>query len=251
MPISIKLNNVNLNYIVKSGSNSFKKTIIASCSALLKRNVAQFKAVQHTSYQALKNINLQINPEDRIGILGKNGAGKSTLLRVMAKVYKPNTGTVYVNGKIASLFDVCLGMDSEATGYENIINLAIMRGLSKKAATNIIYDVENFTELGAFLNAPVRTYSSGMAMKLAFGVATAVAPEIILIDEIIGVGDVHFMQKAKTRILDMLDKTQIVVLTSHSTDIIRQFCNKTIVLAKGEIMFTGNVEDGIEYYSKN
>lgn len=251
MTTSIKLNNVNLDYIVKSGSDSLKKSIIATCNAVLKKDHAKFKAIKNTSYRALSNINIDIQSQDRVGLLGRNGAGKSSLLRVMAKVYKPNAGSVTVNGKIASLFDVCLGMDSEATGYENIINLAIMRGLSKKTAQTLIADVEEFTELGNFLNAPVRTYSSGMSMKLAFAVATAVAPQIILIDEVIGVGDAHFMKKAKTRIMDMLEKTQIVVLTSHSTDIIRQFCNKIIVLDKGEIKFTGDVTEGIAFYEKS
>ncbi len=250
MTASIQLNNVNLDYIVKSGSDSLKKTVIATCNALLKKNAAKIKEVQNTSYRALNNVSLDIKSQDRIGLLGRNGAGKSTLLRVMAKVYRPNSGSVLVNGKIASLFDVCLGMDAEATGYENIINLAIMRGFSKKMASSIVADVEEFTELGKFLSAPVRTYSSGMSMKLAFAVATAVAPEIILIDEVIGVGDAHFMKKANARIMSMIDRTQIVVLTSHSTDIIRQFCNKTIVLDKGEVKFLGDTEAGIEFYEQ-
>lgn len=250
MTTSIKLNNVSLDYIVKSGSDSLKRTVIATCNALLNNNAAKLKEMQNTSYRALNNVTLDIKSQDRIGLLGRNGAGKSTLLRVMAKVYKPNTGSVAVSGKIASLFDVCLGMNNEATGYENIINLGIMRGLSKKIAETIVTDVENFTELGNFLNCPVRTYSSGMLMKLAFAVATAVAPEIILIDEVIGVGDAHFMKKANERIMNMIEKTQILVLTSHSTEIVRQFCNKTIVLDKGEVKFTGDTEAGIEFYEK-
>jgi ABC-type polysaccharide/polyol phosphate transport system ATPase subunit len=245
---SIELNQVCLDYIIKSGSDSLKKTAFHICNAILKNNPNKIKEVKNTSFRALNNINLTINSKDRVGLLGRNGAGKSSLLRVMAKVYKPNSGLVAIDGQISSLFDVCLGMDFESTGYENIVHLAIMRGLTKKMAYDITSDIEDFTELGAFLNAPVRTYSSGMLMKLAFAVATAMPPEIILIDEVIGAGDAHFMKKATSRIENMVEKSQILVLTSHSNEIIRQFCNKTVVLDKGEIKFCGNTEEGINFY---
>lgn len=248
MSASIQLDNVSLDYIIKSGSDSIKKTVIAAFNALVRSKTDKLQEVKNTSYRALSDVNLSVNSNDKVGLLGRNGAGKSTLLRVMAKVYQPNFGSIVVNGTVSSLFDVCLGMDSESTGYENIIHLAVMRGYSKKVAQSIIPDVEDFTELGQFLSAPVRTYSAGMLMKLAFAVATAIPPEIILIDEVIGVGDAHFMKRANARITSMVDKTQILVLTSHSPDIIRKFCNRTVVLDKGEIKFVGNTEDGIKFY---
>lgn len=251
MQASINLNNVHLDYIVKTGSPSLKKTIITGFSSLLNKNPEKFEKMRNSSYRALTNINLDLHKNDRIGILGRNGAGKSTLLRVLAKVYKPNIGSVKINGKIASIFDVGLGLNYESTGYENILNLAIMRGISKRAANNMIADIEEFTELGNFLTSPVRTYSSGMLMKLSFAVATAVAPEIILIDEIIGVGDAHFINKARARLINMVEQTQILVLTSHSLDIVRQFCNKALVLDKGEIKFLGDIESGIDFYENN
>lgn len=247
---SIELNNVSLDYIIKTGSDSIKMTVVQLLNRTLKKPRSARVATKNSSYRALNNINLSINTGDRIGLLGRNGAGKSTLLRVLAKIYKPDHGTVTINGKISSLFDVHLGMNIEATGYENIINLAIMRGLSKNEAHNIIADIETFTELGDFLNNPVKTYSAGMQMKLAFAVSTAIAPEIMLIDEIIGAGDMHFMEKAMKRLENMIEKSHVLALTSHSTDIIKQFCNKVIVLERGEIKFMGEVDEGIDYYQQ-
>ena len=207
--------------------------------------------IHNSSYRALNNINLNLSAGDRIGVLGRNGAGKSTLLRVLAKIYKPNLGAISVDGRISSLFDVNLGMNIEATGYENIINLAIMRGISKQAAKAIIQDVETFTELGDFLNRPTKTYSSGMFVKLAFAVATAYPYEIMLVDEIIGVGDSYFMEKATQRLASQIEKSQILVLTSHSIDIIRRFCNQVLVLNQGEIQFLGDIEEGIKFYERS
>lgn len=247
---SIKLQDVCLDYIIKTGSDSIKKSAIHLFKKSFKNTLTSQLKVKNSSYRALNNINLEINKGDRIGLLGRNGAGKSTLLRVLARIYKPNVGTIEISGKISSLFDVNLGMNIEATGYENIVNLSIMRGLSKKVAYGMIKEIEEFTELGDFLNNPVRTYSAGMQMKLAFSVATAMPPEIMLIDEVIGVGDAHFMDKAIKRLEDMIEASHILVLTSHSNDIIRKFCNKVCVLNQGKIQYQGGVEDGIEFYEQ-
>ncbi len=246
---SIELKNVCLDYVFKAGSESIKKTAIHLCNTLIRKTFRHDQAIaSNTSFRALNNINLEIHKRDRVGLLGKNGAGKSTLLRVLAKIYRPNIGSIHVNGKISGLFDVSLGLNPEATGYENIVNLAIMRGLSRAKSQSIIGDVESFTELGDFLSKPVRTYSSGMQMKLAFAVATASFPEIMLVDEVIGVGDMHFMKKARQRMESIIDSSHILVLTSHSNDIISHFCNKVIVLDRGEIQFMGDVGAGIAYY---
>ena len=245
---SIELNNVSLDYLIKTGSDSIKKTAAQLLNRVFKNQADSQKTIKNSSYRALNNINLTINKGDRLGLIGQNGAGKSTLLRVLAKIYKPNVGTVKINGKISSLFDVNLGINAEATGYENIINLAVMRGFSKKQALGLTADIEAFTELGLFLNNPVKTYSSGMQMKLAFAVSTAIPPEIMLIDEIIGVGDARFMGKAIQRLSNIIEKSHVLVLTSHSNDIIKQFCNKVVVLDRGEIKFAGPINDGIDYY---
>jgi len=242
---SIELNNVCLDYILKTGTDSFKQTVL---SMLKRSRNAKKSSINNSTFQALSNINLKIIKGDRVGLLGRNGAGKSTLLRVMAKIYAPTEGFMHINGAISNLFDVNLGINVEATGYENIINLGIMRGWSKQDAYSIVSDIESFTELGDFLNKPVCTYSTGMQMKLAFSVATARPPEIVLIDEIIGAGDAHFMKKATRRIENMVDRSHILVLTSHSNEIIRNFCNKVCVLQNGKLIYSGDVESGIKFY---
>lgn len=246
---SIKLNNVSLDYIIKNGSNSIKKSAIHLLNNCFRKSANTQFAVKNSTYRALDNINLEINKGDRIGLLGRNGAGKSTLLRVLAKVYQTNIGKIEINGKICSLFDVSSGMNTESTGYENIVNLATMRRISKKNIPALVKDVETFTELGDFLNSPVKVYSAGMLLKLAFAVATAIPPEIMLIDEIIGVGDIHFMEKATKRLEDIIEQSHILVLASHSNDIIKRFCNKVIVLERGQIQFFGDVEQGIDFYT--
>lgn len=246
----IKLSNVCLDYVVKTGSESIKKSAIHLVQNTMQKSADKRRAIKHSSFRVLNNINLEIKTGDRVGILGRNGAGKSTMLRMLANIYKPTLGTIQIDGNISNLFDVKLGMNIEATGYENIVNLSIMRGHSKKVARNMIPDIESFTELGEFLNQPVRTYSTGMQMKLAFAVATSICPEIMLIDEIIGAGDSHFMKKATQRLEQMIEHSNILVLTSHSNAIIKRFCNKVIVLEHGEIQFEGDVEEGIKYYTQ-
>lgn len=248
MNTSIELKNVSLDFIVRTGSDSLKKSAINLLTSLKGRD--KVLKLRHSQYRALTDISLAIDKGDRLAILGRNGAGKSTLLRVLAGVYKPEIGVIKIHGEISSLFDVSLGLNQEASGYENIINLGVMRWHSREKAESIIADVEEFTELGEFLSQPVRTYSSGMQMKLAFAVATAIPPEILLIDEIIGVGDAHFMDRADKRISKLIEKSHALVLTSHSTDIVRKFCNKAIVLENGRIVFYGAVDEAIAFYSK-
>lgn len=239
---SIELTDVSLDYLIKTGTASLKQALFSLFHPSKTNNI------NNSKYQALNGINLKIGKGDRVGLLGQNGAGKSTLLRVMAKIYAPTSGVMQINGEISNLFDVNLGLNVEATGYENILNLGIMRGWSKKAAYSVVEDIESFTELGEFLKKPVCTYSTGMQMKLVFAVATALPPEIVLIDEIIGAGDARFMKKATLRIENMVDKSDILVLTSHSNEIIQRFCNKVAILEQGKVVFFGGVEEGIEAY---
>ena len=239
---SIELTNVSLDYLIKTGTASLKQTLFSLV------NPSKPKPIYNSKFRALNDINLTINKGDRVGLLGQNGAGKSTLLRVIAKIYAPTLGTMHIKGKISNLFDVNLGLNVEATGYENILNLGIMRGWSKKDAYSVVEDIESFTELGEFLKNPVCTYSTGMQMKLVFAVATARPPEIVLIDEIIGAGDARFMKKAIRRIENMVDNSHILVLTSHSNEIIQRFCNKVAILEKGKVIFFGDVAEGIEAY---
>ncbi|MBC93340.1 MAG: sugar ABC transporter ATP-binding protein [Rhodospirillaceae bacterium] len=200
--------------------------------------------------QALHNISFELNNGDRVGIVGPNGAGKTTLLRVLSGVYEPSSGKIFRSGKVAALFDVALGMDTEATGYENITMRGMLLGLSRSEINSKVDEIADFTELGDYLKIPVRTYSSGMLLRLAFAVCTSVEPEILLMDEWIGVGDAKFLEKAKSRLDDFVSRSQILALASHSNDLIRQVCNKAVLIDKGGIISYGEVTEVLEMYEK-
>jgi ABC-2 type transport system ATP-binding protein/lipopolysaccharide transport system ATP-binding protein len=199
--------------------------------------------------KALNAISFEARDGDRIGLVGGNGAGKTTLLRVVGRVYPPTSGTVSVTGRVSLLTDLMMGMDTDATGYENIAMRGIMLGLDSKQAKAITADVEEFSELGEFLDLPIRTYSSGMMLRLAFGVSTAVDPGILILDEIIGVGDAAFAERAERRLLSMIDKASIVFLASHDNGSIKRFCNRTLWLKGGNLMMDGAPEEVLDAYA--
>lgn len=199
---------------------------------------------------ALRGIDLQLNEGDRVGLIGSNGAGKSTLLRVLSGVYEPTVGTIQSEGSISALTDLMLGMDADASGYDFITMRGIVMGKSKRQIRDMIPDIEEFTELAEYLHLPVRTYSSGMLLRLAFAVATASAPDILLMDEMIGVGDAHFLERARIRLETMMQRVKVLVLASHGDAILRTFCNKGLVLAEGRIIFQGSIDGCLEHYHR-
>ncbi|WP_223260056.1 ABC transporter ATP-binding protein [Candidatus Methylopumilus universalis] len=184
------------------------------------------------SVMALNNITLQLKDGDRLGVMGPNGAGKSTLLRTLAGVYLPTSGTIEVKGRVASLIDISLGMDVEASGFENIRMRGIMMGLSLRQIRSMEDEIADFSGLGDFLHMPIRTYSTGMHMRLGFAVSTAVAADIILMDEWLSVGDSEFILKAEKRLEDFIGRSSILVIASHSEDLIKKTTNKIINLAQ-------------------
>ena len=198
--------------------------------------------------KALDKVTLKINHGDRVGLIGHNGAGKSTLLRVLAKIYEPIQGRVYNEGKVSPLLNVMLGINQESTGYENIMVRGLLLGLTRKQIRDKLVQIAEFTELGDYLFAPVRTYSSGMQLRLAFAVVTCIKPDILLMDEMIEVGDADFLKKAKSRLSEFIDKSSILVLASHSSETIRRFCNKVVLLEKGTVKYFGPLEEGFEKY---
>jgi ABC-2 type transport system ATP-binding protein/lipopolysaccharide transport system ATP-binding protein len=198
---------------------------------------------------ALRGVNLEFNKGDRVGLIGRNGAGKTTLLRVLSGAYEPSRGEIDRVGAVSSLTDITLGMDMEADGYENIILRSIVMGRTRQEAKERVKEIEEFTGLGEYLRLPVRIYSSGMLLRLAFAVSTAIEPEILLMDEMIGAGDQHFIEKAQTRIRNLMSDASILVLASHSGDILRQFCNKGVVMEQGQVVFSGALEDCLAHYS--
>ena len=191
---------------------------------------------------------LEFNKGDRVGLIGRNGSGKTTLLRVLSGAYEPTSGDIDVSGSLSSLTDITLGMDMEADGYENIMLRSIVMGRTRREAKERISEIEEFTGLGEYLRLPVRVYSSGMLLRLAFAVSTAIEPEILLMDEMIGAGDAHFIEKAQARLQNLMSDASILVLASHSSDILRQFCNRGVVLEQGQVVFSGELEACLSYY---
>lgn len=195
--------------------------------------------------RALDQISLKIEEGDRVGLVGHNGAGKSTLLRVLSNIYEPTSGTIYYDGKISSLLNVMLGINPESTGYENIFIRGLLLGLKRREIEQKIEEIADFTELGDFLYVPIRTYSQGMQMRLAFAVATSIQPEILLMDEVIGVGDKSFIERAQERLSALIKKSSIVILASHAPEIIKKICNKILIMKSGKIAWFGSIEEAL------
>lgn len=193
------------------------------------------EARQNTVVTALKNVSFSLKNGDAVGLIGHNGSGKSTLLRTMAGIYQPASGLIKRRGKTATVFEIGAGLEPELSGYENIINLGMLMGLSSIEAKALTPDIEEFTELGDFLQLPVRTYSSGMTMRLMFAIATSISPEILLIDEMFSTGDINFQQKSKLRIQKLIGSAQIFAFASHDLELIKTYCNRIFKLEHGQL----------------
>lgn len=189
----------------------------------------------HVVVRALHDLDFTFADGDRVGLIGHNGAGKSTLLRVLSGVYAPTHGQVLRQGSVSSLIDVSLGIDHEATGRENIFLRGALLGLSKSEINARLDEIIAFSELGEFIDMPVRTYSSGMHLRLAFSVSTVIRPEILLMDEWLAVGDEGFQHKAEARLAELVESTKILVIASHSRDLIMKTCNRVLWLEHGMI----------------
>lgn len=240
----ICVNNVSLTYpIYGSNARSFKATLLNKATGgLIGRH--------HNSMnvEALRDISFELELGDRLALLGHNGAGKSTLLKVLAKIYEPTKGSVTVNGRINCLFDIMMGMEHELDAYENIALRGLILGLSKSEIQRIIPRVEEFAELGDFIKMPIKSYSSGMKVRLAFGIITNVFSEILLIDEIVNVGDAKFLEKAKAQMKSLVHQSEFMVLSSHDTHIVREFCNKGLWLEHGIVKCFGTIDEVLAAY---
>jgi len=241
---AVSLKNVSIQIpIYDIGGSSLRKAIL---SKTVGGKFAQ--AGTHITVNALIDISFEANDGDRIALVGNNGSGKSTLLRVLSDVYPPTSGTVTVQGAVSPMFDATLGMNMDATGIENIWLCGRIWGLTPSQIKESIPDIIEFTELGDYLNVPVRTYSTGMMLRLAFAIATVRDPEILLLDEIIGVGDASFFQKAFDRLRRMIHRSRILFLASHADDILRMVCDKAVWLDHGRLVQYGEFEDVIASY---
>jgi ABC-2 type transport system ATP-binding protein/lipopolysaccharide transport system ATP-binding protein len=231
--------------LFQAGGRSLKKALL---HAGKRSRIAQ-GAGRAFIVHALKNISLEFAHGERIGLVGSNGAGKTTLLRVIAGTYTPTAGEVTVDGRVASLLDAGLGLDPDATGFENIKLRGIYMGLSLRQIAAVTDEVAAFTELEDFLALPLRTYSSGMQLRLAFAVATCVEREIVVMDEWLLAGDAGFIDKARERLSRFVDRSSIVVVASHAQPILRQWCSKAVLLEKGQVIMFGPVDEVLDAYS--
>jgi len=228
----VSLKNVSINFpIYGAGATSLKKTIAASVTGGYLGKETGVQVVQ-----ALHDISFELKGGDRLGLVGHNGAGKSTLLRALAGVYEPSSGQFVRRGTVASLIDPSLGIEPEATGMENIMLRGLIMGLNKKGIDRLTPSICEFSGLGAYLDMPVRTYSTGMVMRLAFSISTSVQADILLMDEWLSVGDADFTDRAEKRMREVVAHSGILVLASHQPSLIAKECNRVIYLEHGRIV---------------
>lgn len=244
----IRLDDVSVDFVLYQGSGrSLKKTLLHSSTSGALKHDAQHRI----TVKALSGLSLTLEHGDRLGLIGGNGAGKTTLLRVLAGVYEPTGGRIRVEGRVTPLFDIGLGLDPDATGYDNIRMRAAYFGIDSDAIERRMEDIAAFTELGDYLSLPVRTYSAGMTLRLAFAAATAVDPEVLLMDEWIAVSDVQFLEKAQRRAEGFVNRSSIMVVASHVEDVLRRLCNKLLWLDHGTIVKVGPVDEVLAAYHES
>lgn len=198
--------------------------------------------------EALRDISLELRHGDRVGLVGHNGAGKSTLLRLLSGIYEPTSGTARITGKVAPVFDLGVGMDPEISGYENIMIRGLFLGMTRRQMQAKVDEIADFTELGNYLSMPMRTYSTGMRVRLALGVVTSIDPEILLLDEGIGAVDAEFMIKARDRLHDLVRRSGILVFASHSDDALIELCDTAIWMDHGQIREHGKLREVLTHY---
>ncbi|MCL2115091.1 MAG: ABC transporter ATP-binding protein [Methanobrevibacter sp.] len=240
--VAIKVENVTMKFSLNLEKiDNIKEYIIK----FIKRELKQ------ESFLALDNVSFRLDKGDRLGLVGLNGAGKSTLLKIVAEVMKPTKGSVYVNGRISPLLELGAGFDPNYTGKENIFLNGSILGYSKEFIENKFDEIAEFSELGRFLDIPIKNYSSGMKSKLGFSIATIVEPDILILDEILSVGDVKFRKKSGDKIKSLFESGVTVLLVSHSTDQVRDLCNRAIWLEKGKIVMEGSANDVCDAYEES
>lgn len=237
----IHLDQVHLHY----ASVAFQER---SLKSLLAKVLQRRSRPRLADIHALKNVSVDITRGERVGLLGHNGAGKSTFLKTVAGLYPISAGTLHTVGQVRSLFDLSLGFEPDASGRENILYRGLLLGLSPRAMRQLEAEIVEFSGLGAFIDYPIKTYSAGMQVRLAFAISTTVGGEILLIDEVIGAGDASFMAKAKARIDTLIEQAEILVFASHDLDAVRSMCERGLVFHQGALAFDGPCEQAISVY---
>ena len=237
--IALKVDDVSIRFnLSKEKTDSLKEYVIKS----IKREI------MFNEFWALKGVSFELNKGDRLGILGLNGAGKSTLLKIVAGVYKPTTGKVEKHGKLAPLLELGAGFDPQYTGAENIYLYGSVLGMPREFLEEKFDDIVEFAELKKFIDVPLKNYSSGMKARLGFSIETLVEPDILILDEVLSVGDAKFRKKSEKRVMDMFDKGVTVLFVSHSLDQVQRLCNKAIILEHGQVIAYGDTDTVAKVY---
>lgn len=246
-PVGIRVENLTVHLpIFNIHSLSLKKQILNLGSG------GRIQSHARTVFiEALRDLSFEFKDGDRIGLVGLNGAGKSTLLRVLAGVYHPTAGSIDVSGRVVPMLATGVGMYDDATGYENIRNCGLQMGMSMGEIDEKAESIAEFTQLNDYMNLPIFTYSTGMRTRLSFAIATAMDSEILLLDEIIGAGDISFMHKAHERFIQMIERTRILVLASHNNAWVHDFCNKALLLDQGRLVAFGPTDEVLDTYCNN
>lgn len=243
----VSLRDVSIEFpIYSKGGRSLKKNLVEFATGGLIK-IGEKKRI---SVEALKNVTLDFVEGDRVGLIGHNGAGKSTLLRVVSGIYEPTRGEVTVRGTLSCLFDIAFGVEGDATGYENIRMRGLLQGMSLAEIDARMDEVAGFSGLGEYLSMPLRTYSAGMLLRLAFSVATCSQPEILVMDEWIATGDKDFMDKASNRLNEIVGGAKVLLLASHNTNLLRRVCNKVLLLQHGKLVDFDDTEKILEKYKE-
>ena len=241
--VSITTENACVDFpIFDAKSRSLKKTVMGMVGG----NIASESKVP--IIEALRDINLDLGHGARVGLVGHNGAGKSTLLRLLAGIYEPTRGSAQVRGRVAPVFDLGVGMDPEVSGLENIVVRGLFLGMTRKEMEDRVDDIAEFTELGDFLRMPLRTYSTGMRVRLALGVVTSIDPEILLLDEGIGAVDAAFLDKSKKRLAELVERSGLLVFASHSDEFLKELCDTAIWMEHGQIRQHGELTEVLGAY---
>lgn len=240
--IQISVDNVSMEYIIdRNGIKSIKEYVVSFIKGNLKVD----------KFQSLNDVSFSVNRGEVFGVIGKNGAGKSTLLKVISGILKPSNGSVKVHGTIAPLLELGSGFDSDLTGYENIFLNGSILGYSKQFLEENYQKIVDFSELGDFIYSPIRTYSSGMMMRLAFSIAAVIVPDVLIVDEILAVGDAAFQKKSKQRMKELMSGGTTVLFVSHDLEQIRTMCDRVVWLENGKVRALGEADEICSQYKKD
>jgi ABC-type polysaccharide/polyol phosphate transport system ATPase subunit len=243
---SLRLHHVSVEFpVYQAGARSLKKILLAGTTM---GNLAR-DAHDRVNVRALSDISLDIADGERIGIIGANGAGKTTLLKVLAGIYKPTQGRVHISGRTMALINASVGLNADATGRENIFLRGMYMDIHPREMREHVDQVAEFTELGNYLDMPVRTYSSGMIIRLGFAISTCIRPEILILDEWLAAGDAQFLAKAQRRMEEFVSGSGVVILASHSLALVQQWCHRAVLLRQGVAEAIGPVDEVIAQYA--